>query len=125
MKIVLTAFIILIFGSPIKAQNVLDNVYADQATVGPDSAKYYEGSIITVCGKVTGTHTGEGGVMMLNFGGAYPKNTFTAVVFADDVPKFKIAEEYEGKVLCVTGRIKIYRGKAEMVLKSLNQLREQ
>jgi hypothetical protein len=96
-----------------------------QQPVSPDSAKYHEGSLITVCGKVYGTHTGKTGVVMLNFGAAYPDQTFTAVIFADDASAFKKADEYNGKKLCVTGRVKMYQGKAEVILKSPDQLREQ
>ncbi len=99
--------------------------FAQSGTVSPDSAKYHEGALTTVCGKVFGTHTGNTGVVMLNFGGVYPDNAFTAVIFADDVSKFKKADEYNGKQLCVTGRIKLYKGKAEVVLKEANQLLEQ
>ncbi len=96
-----------------------------QQPVSPDSAKYHEGSLTTVCGKVFGSHTGNTGVVMLNFGGAYPDNTFTAVIFADDASKFKKADEYNGRQICVTGKVKLYKGKAEVVLKESNQLREQ
>ena len=62
---------------------------------------------------------------MLNFGGNYPANTFSAVIFADDVANFKKPEYYSGKTLCVTGRIKLYKGKAEVVIKSADQIRDQ
>jgi len=94
-------------------------------TISPDSAKYHEGSLATVCGKVYGTHTGKTGVVTLNFGAEYPDNSFTAVVFADDASNFKKPEEYNGKQVCVTGRIKMYKGKAEVILKEASQLREQ
>jgi hypothetical protein len=96
-----------------------------QTTVTPDSAKYHEGSLTTVCGKVFDTHTGRGGVMKLNFGGAYPDNTFSAVIFSDDVAKFKPAEYYSGKKFCVTGKIQLWKGSAEIILKDPDQLKEQ
>ncbi len=99
--------------------------FSQTGAVSPDSAKYHEGALTTVCGKVYGTHSGKNGILKLNFGADYPDNTFTAVVFADDASKFKKAEEYNGKQVCVTGRIQLYKGKAEVVLKEASQLREQ
>jgi hypothetical protein len=104
---------------------ILPGAIAFSQTVSPDSAKYHEGALTTVCGKVYGTHAGKDGILKLNFGADYPDNTFTAVVFADDASKFKKVEEYNGKEICVTGKIQIYKGKAEVVLKEVNQLREQ
>jgi DNA/RNA endonuclease YhcR with UshA esterase domain len=104
---------------------LLQGAIAFSQSVSPDSAKYHEGSLTTICGKVYGTHAGQNGILKLNFGADYPDNTFTAVVFADDASKFKKAEEYKGKEICVTGKIQIYKGKAEVVLKEANQLREQ
>ena len=99
--------------------------FSQTQPVSPDSAKYHEGALTTVCGKVFGIHSGTSGFVKLNFGGDYPDNTFTAVIFPDNVSKFKKPEEYNGKQVCVTGKISIFKGKAEIVLKEANQLREQ
>src|SRR5690348_8434846 len=81
-----------------------------QTSITPDSAKYHEGSLTTVCGKVFDTHTGRGGVTKLNFGAAYPDSPFTAVIFSDDSSKFKHPEYYNGKKLCVTGKVQLWKG---------------
>jgi hypothetical protein len=91
----------------------------------PDSAKYFEAKLTTVCGNITGTHVGKSGVMMLNFGKSFPDNSFTAVVFEGDVSKFKSANHYDGKTVCVTGKIQIYKGKPEIILNEASQLKEQ
>ena len=113
-----------IFAQLVPPSMVPDGVYGSQP-ISPDSAKYHDGSLETICGKVTGTHVGKTGVMMLNFGAPFPDNSFTAVIFTDDAPKFKNVEEYKGKTICVIGRIKTYKGKPEIVLKETSQLREQ
>jgi DNA/RNA endonuclease YhcR with UshA esterase domain len=126
IKLTITLVIIL-SGAAVFAQqpeNKTDQSISSEP-VSPEAAKNYDGSLITVCGKVFGIHTGQSGVSMLNFGAAYPENTFTAVIFADDASKFEKAEEYKGKQLCVTGRVKLYKGKAEIVLKDRNQLKIQ
>jgi len=108
---------------PLTFQN--ENIITKSSTsTTPDSAKYYLGSTITICGKVTGTHVGKTGVMKLNFGGKYPDNTFTAVVFADDASKFKGADYYDGNSICVTGKIENYHGKPEVILKTADQIIE-
>jgi len=93
-----------------------------QITVSPDSAKYYDGTLVRVCGKITGTHIGKSGVIQLNFGGKYPNNTFTAVIFSDNTTKFEPAESYDGKDVCVSGKIKMYKEKPEIELKDPKQL---
>jgi len=95
-----------------------------QTSVAPDSAKYFEGSLVKVCGKVFGTHTGKTGIVKFEFGGKYPNNTFTAVIFSENTSKFEPAENYDGKEICVTGRIKIYKEKPEIELTNPNQLKD-
>lgn len=91
----------------------------------PDSAKYHVGSIVTVCGKVSGVHLNKEGMLFLNFGNPFPDNSFSAIAFKDIAPKFKAAEHYNGKHLCITGPIKMYKGKPEIVLMELNQVKEE
>ena len=100
-----------------------DNV--SHIVCSPDSAKYFEGKLTTVCGKVSGTHVGKSGVMMLNFGKEFPDNSFTAVAFEGDVSKFKSANHYDGKQVCVTGKVQMYKGKPEIILNEASQLKEQ
>src|SRR4029077_5639041 len=88
-----------------------------QQLSSPEAPKYMEGTMVTVCETVTGTHIGKSVVMMLNFGPAFPNNSFTAVVFAKDASKFKTAEHYNGEKVCITGKVEMYHGKPEMILK--------
>jgi hypothetical protein len=47
----------------------------------------------------------------------YPNAAFTAVIFGDDRPKFGSPEaSLRGKRVCVTGQIRDYRRKPEIVL---------
>ena len=50
-----------------------------QITVSPDSAKYYEGSLVTVCGEITSGKITENETVHINFGDPYPKNIFSVV----------------------------------------------
>lgn len=95
-----------------------------QTPVSPDSSKYYEGTSVTVCGKISGTYAGKNGIIKLQFGDKYPNNTFTAIIFPANTSKFKTAEYYEGIEVCVTGKITMYKEKPEIELTDPKQLKE-
>ena len=60
----------------------------------------------------------------LNFDRPYPNHIFTALIWGSDRDKFGNAPEtfYQGKAVCVSGVIKSYRGKPEIILKSPGQI---
>jgi micrococcal nuclease len=62
-------------------------------------------------------------VCFLNFDMDY-KTTFTAVIFASDLPKFPPNPDqyYLKKKVQVTGTIKEYKGKPEIILKDQEQI---
>jgi hypothetical protein len=96
--------------------------------VNPDSAKYFDGSLTTVCGKVSGTFKSKTSTIFISFEKPYPDNPFTAVIMAKDSINFK---EYDpvtylvDKKVCVMGKVRIYKDKPEIEVKSPNQLRIQ
>ena len=96
-------------------------------TVPVDSAKYYVGKSITVCSKVLDTYEAKTGekTTFLNFGKPYPNSTFTAVIFEADLSKFKYTPSVflKGKNVCITGLVKIYKGKTEIVVTSEEQIK--
>jgi hypothetical protein len=83
-------------------------------------AKDHVGQTATVCGTVAGTRyldSGERKPTFLNFEKPYPNHPFTAVIFGEDRAKFgKPEETYLNKSICVTGEIKDYNGKPEVIL---------
>jgi DNA/RNA endonuclease YhcR with UshA esterase domain len=61
----------------------------------------------------------------LNLGKPYPNQVFTAVIWGSDRSKFGSPENsLNGKQVCVTGHIQLYRGKPEIVVRDTNQLSE-
>lgn len=62
-------------------------------------------------------------VCFLNFDKNY-KTTFTAVIFASDLKKFPVSVDsfYANKKVRVTGIIKEYKGKPEMVISEPSQI---
>ncbi len=89
----------------------------------PDSAvAAYVGQTVAVEGTVASVHVTRGGTTFLNFGAAYPKQTFTAVIFSSAASRFPNPQQWEGKRVRVTGKVRLYRDRPEIVLESLSQL---
>ncbi len=80
-----------------------------------DAAKHY-GEYATVEGTIVATHN-SGKACFLNFHPDY-KRYFTAVIFASAFPRFPANPEsyYYGKKVRVSGYIKEYKGKPEIIL---------
>jgi hypothetical protein len=94
--------------------------------IGPDDAAKHAGETATVCGVVAGAKYAEqirGGLTFIDFGKPYPDASFTAVIFPGDRAKFGTPEKgLAGKQVCVTGKIEMFRGKAQIVLSDPKQL---
>lgn len=86
-----------------------------------DAAKYY-GEYATVEGTIVATHN-SGKACFLNFHPDY-KRYFTAVIFASAFSRFPANPEnyYYGKKVHVSGHIKEYKGKPEIILNDQNQI---
>ncbi len=62
-------------------------------------------------------------VNYLNFDKKYPDNTFTAVIFPDDMHKFEDLMKYQNKNVKVTGRISLYKDKPQIIINSTSQIK--
>jgi len=84
----------------------------------------YIGQEKTVQGKVIQGTRSKTNTIFLNFGSAYPNHCFTAVIFSSDLGMFPAKPEdyYEGKTVRVTGLIKDYNGKPEIILEKKEQV---
>lgn len=100
------------------ALSILLFVFIDSnaQTISADSAKYYLGKHITVCDKVFSTFESDSGTTFLNFGGFYPNQTFSVVIFEKDANKFTALRSLKGKSVCVTGLINEYNHKPSLIL---------
>ncbi len=96
-------------------------------TVPVDSVKFYEGKEITVCSKVIDTYVSKTneGTTFVTFGKPYPKSTFTIVIFEADLRNFKYTPSLylKDKNVCITGKVKIYKGKPEMIVNKEEQIK--
>jgi DNA/RNA endonuclease YhcR with UshA esterase domain len=82
------------------------------------------GENATVEGVVDEVHVARGsGATFLDMGGAYPSNTFTAVIWSEDAGKFPGITALEGQKVTISGPLQLYRGKEEIILRSADQLK--
>ena len=86
------------------------------------------GEARTVCGLVASTKylpKANGQPTLLNLPKPYPDHAFTIVIFGEHRSLFPQPPEvfYKGKQVCVTGEIKDYRSKPEIVVEKRDQLK--
>lgn len=92
-----------------------------------DAAKHI-GEQVTVCGKVYGIKfldKAKGEPTFLNVGAAYPNSPFTVVIFGETRKLLSDTPDklYNGKSICVTGIVKEYKGKAEIVVSKPEEIK--
>jgi DNA/RNA endonuclease YhcR with UshA esterase domain len=103
---------------------VLAAAPARAETIKPSEAVQHVGQSVTVEGVVAEVrHAASGKATFIDIGGRYPDNPFAVVIFADDAGKFPKVDDLAGKTIDVTGTIKLYRKKPEMILNDAAQLK--
>jgi DNA/RNA endonuclease YhcR with UshA esterase domain len=89
-------------------------------------AKDYIGKVATVCGVVASARYAEkvkGSPTFLNLDKPYPTQIFTIVIWGSDRPKFGQPEvSLKGKRICVSGKIREYKGEPEVIVSEKSQL---
>lgn len=80
------------------------------------------GETATVEGLATEVKVSRGGTTFVDIDGAYPSQTFTAVVFESDAAAVGDLSSLQGRTVDVTGTIRLYRGKPEIIVKSRSQI---
>ena len=101
---------------------------AQQAIV-PEQAPQFVGQQVTVCGKIYGgkhLKSAKNQPTFLNMGAAYPKQQLTIVIWSNIRKTFPVAPEqaYNGKTVCVTGKIDTYKNQPQIVIYSAAQISE-
>ena len=90
-----------------------------QTNINVDSSMKHIGEKVTICTKIYSAKYFDNSKMtFLNAGAPYPNSSLTIVIFGKDRGNFKDAPEtvYLNKEICVTGFLKEYKGKAEIVV---------
>jgi DNA/RNA endonuclease YhcR with UshA esterase domain len=86
-------------------------------------AKNHVGELASVVGIVEQVSSSNKGTQFLNFDGKYPDAPFTAVVFKSDASAVGDVKKYEGKRVTVTGKITLYHGTPEIIVRSADALK--
>jgi DNA/RNA endonuclease YhcR with UshA esterase domain len=93
-------------------------------TIRPVDARAHVGQTVTVEGVVSEVHVASSsGMTFIDMGGRYPDNAFAAVIFRDDASKFPNVAALNGKTVDITGAVKLFKGKVEIILKDAVQLK--
>jgi DNA/RNA endonuclease YhcR with UshA esterase domain len=96
------------------------------ASINAADAASHVGETATVCGVVASAKfaaNSRAQTTFLDLDQPYPNAPFTAVIFGSDRPNFGTPEtSLRGKRVCVTGQIRDYRGKPEIILNDPSQL---
>ena len=93
-------------------------------TIAPCDAAKYVGKSVTVEGPVIEVHhAASGKATFVDMGGHYPDNCFAGVLFSGDEPKFPDIDSLEGKVIDISGVIKLYQGHPEIILNDPGQIK--
>jgi nuclease S1 len=102
---------------------VLVALPASAATIQASDVRAHVGQNVTVEGTVSNVHTSaRSGTVFIDIGGRYPRNPFTAVIFKSAAGKFTTLASLQGKTVDVTGKVRLYRGRAEIILDTPSQL---
>jgi len=93
------------------------------ATYAPSDAAAHIGESATVEGVVSGTHIDDrSGVGFINMGGRYPNQTFTGFIPRTALDRFGDLRRYDGKTIGITGTIRDYKGKPEIIVSDPRQI---
>ena len=98
-------------------------IILSQTIIPPDSAAKYIDQKVTITGTVDQVHKMNTGTYFLNMGGKYPDNTFTAVIFKSNAEDFGKINKYEGKEVAITGKVTLYKGGPEIILRDPDQIK--
>ena len=101
-------------------------IAAHTAPLNPEEAASHVGENATVCGLVSSARyaaQATAAPTFLDFGRPYPNQSFTAIIFGGDRTKFGAPEiSLSEKQVCVEGKIFLYQGKPEIILRDPKQI---
>lgn len=129
MAVVIAPFMLALLpgGSPdaprVAAATAPTPAFATPAAISAEDAAGHEGDFVTVEGFVRNVHTARSGsATFIDLDGVYPDNPFSAVIFADDMARVGDVGNLMGRTVDITGKIRIYRGRPEIVVSTGKQI---
>jgi hypothetical protein len=98
-----------------------------QTEIKPEEMTKHVGDSVHVCGKVFSTRyfeSAKNGPTLLNIGAPFPNQLYTVVIYNDVRPQFSFAPEvnFKDQVVCVDGRVELYKDKPQIVIHSAKQI---
>lgn len=91
--------------------------------ISAEDAAAHDGSLVTVEGVAREVHTARNGrATFIDLDGTYPDQPFSAVIFEDDMANVGDVSDLEGHTVDITGTIRIYRDRPEIVVHSRRQI---
>jgi DNA/RNA endonuclease YhcR with UshA esterase domain len=117
IRVVMTAALLIV--SSVAAKPLTGQTVRISAT---DAVRYVGQSVTVEDVVLQVSHSGKSNTTFLNFGGRYPNHTFNAVIFASAASHFPNPDQWEGRRVRVTGRIRMFQGRPEVVLDQPSQL---
>jgi micrococcal nuclease len=122
--------------APVRPQNVIDRQPAPlqlPRTVEPlqqptirinyNEASDHVGEYACVTGRVDHVYTSQKGTIFINFCPDYKTCPFGAAIFGSDAYKFNNPKQYEGKTVEITGLVRSYQGRPEIILNDPGQIK--
>ena len=113
---------LLLLGLSSAALNAQDAKTNAPIKIPASEAKANVGTNAIVTGKIAEVNKTER-LVRLNFDEPFPKSTFTAVIFAENMKLFPDVEKLKDKTVEVSGKITAYRERPQIVLTETNQLK--
>lgn len=91
--------------------------------LGIEEAEKHVGRMTCVAGKVVKVAETPTGNFFLDFCADYTKCPFTVVIFRRDLRDVGNVRQLEGKYVEVSGKIQLYGGRAEIIMRNARQLK--
>jgi len=86
-------------------------------------APNHVGEYACVSGKIDHVYTSQKGTIFLNFCSDYKTCPFGVTIFNKDAYKFPNPKQYEGQTLEITGLIRAYQGRSQIILDNIGQIK--
>ena len=116
MRKALIAFLVTV------ALGVSSLASAEEKTIPDSLAKNHVGENVAVKGTVAKVSVSASGTTYLNFGAPFPNQVFSAVIFSSDAAAVSNPKQWEGKRVVARGKVELYKGKPEIILRKASQL---
>ncbi|MFA6404742.1 MAG: phospholipase D-like domain-containing protein [Candidatus Paceibacterota bacterium] len=101
-----------------------DSAVGEMVKIDYTEALQYVGKYAQVRGTIVKVYKSSSDTIFIDYCKISSKCPFSIVIFASDADKFKEISKLQGKQITVTGIIKVYKGKAEIIVNSKEQITE-